>query len=58
MVLQSICALFTTKAGYMVLTKASKEEIWLCRLANKFGINQDLVMIMSDTQRAICLVKN
>ncbi|CAL9018852.1 unnamed protein product [Prunus brigantina] len=42
----------------MALTKASKEALWLTRLTKEFGIAQDLVVIQSDNQSAICLVKN
>ncbi|KAH0992662.1 hypothetical protein GBA52_004145 [Prunus armeniaca] len=42
----------------MALTEASEEVVWLKRLAKKFGIAQDLVVIQSDSQSAICLVKN
>ncbi|KAI5339065.1 hypothetical protein L3X38_018337 [Prunus dulcis] len=42
----------------MALTEASKEAVWLKRLAKEFGIAQDLVVIQSDSQSAICLVKN
>ncbi|CAL2263223.1 unnamed protein product [Prunus armeniaca] len=47
-VLQSVCALSTTEAKNMVLTEASKEAIWLKRLAKDFGIAQDLMVIQSD----------
>lgn len=58
MVVQLISALSTTKAKYMALMEASKEAIWLKRLAKEFGIAQNLVVIQSDSQSAICLVKN
>ncbi|KAL6273672.1 hypothetical protein ACE6H2_024364 [Prunus campanulata] len=45
-------------AEYMALTEASKEALWLQRLAQKFGIAQDLVVIKCDSQSAICLAKN
>ncbi|BBG96452.1 Protein of unknown function D [Prunus dulcis] len=58
-VLQSVIALSTTKWSiYMKLTKASKEALWLTRLAKEFRIAQDLVVIQSDSQSAIWLVKN
>ncbi|CAL2228538.1 unnamed protein product [Prunus armeniaca] len=57
-VLQSISALSTIEAEYMALTKTSKEVVWLKRLAKEFGMAQDLVVIQSDSQSAICLVKN
>ncbi|BFG26329.1 hypothetical protein CerSpe_126030 [Prunus speciosa] len=57
-VLQSVSALSTTEAEYMALTEASKEAVWLKRLAKEFGIAQDLVVIQSDSQSAIHLVKN
>lgn len=58
MVVQLISALSTTKAKYMALMEASKEAIWLKRLAKEFGIAQNLVVIQSDSQSAIYLVKN
>ncbi|CAL9030227.1 unnamed protein product [Prunus brigantina] len=42
----------------MGLTEASKEALWLTRLAKEFGIAQDLVMIQSNNQSAVCLVNN
>ncbi|XP_034217437.1 secreted RxLR effector protein 161-like [Prunus dulcis] len=57
-VLQSITALSTIEAEYMGLTEASKEALWLTRLAKEFGIAQDLVVIQSNSQTVICLVKN
>ncbi|KAL6285710.1 hypothetical protein ACE6H2_010100 [Prunus campanulata] len=33
---------------YMALTEASKEALWLQRLAQEFGIAQDLVVIKCD----------
>ncbi|CAL8153338.1 unnamed protein product [Prunus armeniaca] len=56
--LQSVTALSTTEAKYMALTKASKEALRLTRLTKEFEIAQDLVVIQSDSQSAICLVKN
>ncbi|CAL2237108.1 unnamed protein product [Prunus armeniaca] len=41
--LQSVSALSTAEAEYMALTEASKEAVWLKRLAKEFGIAQDLV---------------
>ncbi|BBH02483.1 NAD(P)-linked oxidoreductase superfamily protein [Prunus dulcis] len=57
-VLQSVTALSTTKEEYMRLTEASKEALWLTRLAKEFGITQDLVVIQSNSQSVKCLVKN
>ncbi|KAI5342541.1 hypothetical protein L3X38_010416 [Prunus dulcis] len=42
----------------MALMKASKEALWLTKLAKEFGIAQDLVVIQSNSQSAIYLVKN
>ncbi|CAL2253802.1 unnamed protein product [Prunus armeniaca] len=42
-VLDKRSALSTTEAKYMVLIEASKEAIWLKRLAKEFGIAQNLV---------------
>ena len=49
--LQSIVALSTTKAKYMVMTEAIKEGIDL-------GIEQDQLGINCDSMSAICLMKN
>ncbi|GKG64753.1 hypothetical protein Tco_0663729, partial [Tanacetum coccineum] len=38
--LQSTTALSTTKAEYMVITEAVKEEIWLQGLLGELGIKQ------------------
>nr|GEU76321.1 retrovirus-related Pol polyprotein from transposon TNT 1-94 [Tanacetum cinerariifolium] len=56
--LQSTTALSTTKAEYMAMTEAVKESIWLQGLLDELGINQKLIMIYSDSQSAIHLVKN
>ncbi|CAL8174685.1 unnamed protein product [Prunus armeniaca] len=56
--LQLVTALFTTEEEYMAVTEASKEALWLTRLAKEFRMAQDLVVIQSDSQSAICLVKN
>ncbi|CAL9004271.1 unnamed protein product [Prunus brigantina] len=48
-VLQSVTALSTIKMEYMTLTEASKEALWLTRLAKEFEIAKDLVVIQSDS---------
>eukprot|EP00253_Pinus_taeda_P014965 PITA_14965 len=55
---QSVVALSTTKAEYMVATHASKEVVWLQRLCSSMGLVQEAIRIYCDNQSAIFLVKN
>jgi len=55
---QSIVALSTTEAEYMVATHASKEAVWLQRLCSSMGLVQEAIRIDSDSQSAIFLAKN
>jgi len=57
-ILQSTVALSTTEAEYMAMTEAMKEAIWLQRLLDDLGIDQDLLKINCDSMSAIYLVKN
>ena len=50
--LQSVVALSTTKAEYIVLTEAVKEAKWLSGLVSEFGLKQDLVCIGYDSSSA------
>ena len=56
--LQSIVALSTTKAEYMVMTEAMKKAIWLQRLLDDLEIDQDLLKINCDSMSVIYLAKN
>ena len=56
--LQSMVALSTTEAEFMALTEATKEALWLQGLIGEFGVKQDSVIILSDSQSAIHLTKN
>ena len=55
---QSIMALSTTKAEYMVATHASKEAVWLQRLCSNMGLIQRAIRIDCDNQSAIFLANN
>eukprot|EP00253_Pinus_taeda_P022988 PITA_22988 len=55
---QSIVALSTTEAEYMVATHASKEAVWLQRLCSSMGLIQGAIRIDCDSQSAIFLAKN
>jgi len=62
-ILQSTVALSTTEAEYMAMMEAMKEAIWLQRLLDDLGIDQDLLKIncnrMSATiwQRTRCIMQ-
>lgn len=43
--LQSVVALSTTEAEYMVMTEAVKEGIWLKAIIKEFGLSQRFVAI-------------
>ena len=55
---QSVVALSTTEAEYMVSTHASKEAIWLQRLCSSMGLVQQAIRIDCDSQSPIFLAKN
>ena len=42
----------------MALIKATKEALWLQGLVEEFGVNQESVLVLSDSQSAIHLSKN
>ena len=55
---QSVVALSTTKAKYMIATHASKEAVWLQRLCSNMGLVQGAIRIGYDNKSAIFLEKN
>ncbi|KAK2437339.1 hypothetical protein QL285_022245 [Trifolium repens] len=56
--LQSTVALSTTEVEYMVVAKGVKEALWLRGLLGDFGVEQECVRLMCDSQSAIHLAKN
>ena len=56
--LQSIDALSTTEAEYVVATEGVKEATWLRGLILELGVPQDTTVVFSDSQSAIHLTKN
>eukprot|EP00253_Pinus_taeda_P003687 PITA_03687 len=56
--LQSIVALSTIEAEYVVAIEASKEMLWLQRFLDELGKKQELGMLYNDNQSAIHLAKN
>ncbi|KAK3022350.1 hypothetical protein RJ639_047055 [Escallonia herrerae] len=56
--LQTILALSTIKAEYIVATKAVKEGIWLKGLVSDLGLKQESSTVYCDSQSAIYLTKN
>ncbi len=56
--IQSVVALSTTEAEYVVATEASKEMIWLQRFMGELGKENDKGTLYSDSQSAIHLAKN
>eukprot|EP00253_Pinus_taeda_P034347 PITA_34347 len=55
---QSVVALSTTKAEYMVATHARKEEVWLQRLCSSMGLVEGAIRIDCDSRSTIFLAKN
>jgi hypothetical protein len=51
-------ALNTTEAEFIAVTEASKELLWLKRLACELGFKQDKYVLFCDNQSAIHLSKN
>ncbi|GJU24517.1 hypothetical protein Tco_1163138 [Tanacetum coccineum] len=45
-------------AGYMALTEAAKEGIWLKGLIEDLGFPQDQAIVFCDSMSAICLAKD
>uniref|UniRef100_A0A2N9HFB8 CCHC-type domain-containing protein n=1 Tax=Fagus sylvatica TaxID=28930 RepID=A0A2N9HFB8_FAGSY len=56
--LQSLVAMSTTEAEYMVVAEAAKEALWLKGLVKELGLNQSGVQMYCDSQSAIYLAKN
>jgi ATP-binding cassette subfamily B (MDR/TAP) protein 1 len=56
--LQKCVALNTTEAEFIAVTEASKELLWVKRLACELGFKQDKYMLFCDNQSAIHLSKN
>eukprot|EP00253_Pinus_taeda_P034517 PITA_34517 len=54
---QSVVALSTTEAKYMVATHASKEAVWVQRLCSSMGLVQGAIRIDCDSQSEIFLAK-
>lgn len=55
---QRTVAVSTTEAEYMALSQASREAIWIQRLANDLTVTMDSMIIMCDNASAICLARN
>lgn len=51
-------ALSTTKIGYMAVTEAIKEAIWVKRMLEDLGDGQKHIMVYCGSQSDICLAKN
>lgn len=51
-------ALSTTKIGYIAVTEAIKEAIWVKRMLEDLGVGQKHIMVYCGSQSAICLTKN
>ena len=56
--LQKCVALNTTEVEFIAVTEASKELLWLKRLACELGFKQDKYVLFCDNQSAIHLSKN
>ena len=56
--LQSLVAMSTTKAEYMVVAEAAKEALWLKGLVKELGLNQEGVQLHCDSQSVIYLAKH
>jgi len=56
--LQSIVALSTTEAEYILVTEGVKEAIWLRGLVNELGLTQKVLTVFCDSPSAIHLTKN
>lgn len=57
-VLQSIVALSTTEAIYIVMIEAVKEVMWLKAILHNFGISQRGFALYGDNQSSLHLVKH
>ncbi|KAI4334843.1 hypothetical protein L6164_013552 [Bauhinia variegata] len=56
--LQKCVALSSTKAEYIVITKAGKELLWMKIFLQELDLNQERYMVHSNSQSAIHLSKN
>ena len=56
--LQSIVALFTTKAEYMTTTQTCKEAIWMQRLLEKLEDKQEKFHVFCNSQSALHIARN
>ena len=56
--LQSVVALSSTEAEYIVATEAAKEAMWIKGLLMELKLMQQEVVVYSDSQSAIHLCKN
>ncbi|KAH9657251.1 hypothetical protein KPL70_022991 [Citrus sinensis] len=56
--LQTVVALSTTEAEYMVATQAYKEAIWIQRLLEELGHKQEKISVFCDSQSALHIAKN
>ena len=57
-IIQSLVAMSTIEAKYMVVAETSKEVVWLARLVKELGIKQGGVQLHSDSHSVIDLAKN
>ena len=56
--LQSVVPLSTTEVEFMTITEATKEALWLQGLVGEFGVKQEPILVFSDNQSAIHLIRN
>ena len=56
--LQKVVSLSTTKAEYVVATKASKQTIWLQRFMDELGKKQENSRLYCDSESVIHIAKN
>jgi len=56
--LQKCVALFTTELEFIVITEAGKELLWMKRLMQELGSQQETYVLFCDSQSAIHLGKN
>lgn len=51
--LQSVMALLTTEAEYIVIIEAIKESIWIMGLSHELGLYSDVIIMYCDNQNTI-----
>ncbi|GKD08131.1 hypothetical protein Tco_1187816 [Tanacetum coccineum] len=56
--LQSVVAMSTTEAEYVVVAQASKEAVWLKMLLEELGHEQEKITLFCDNQSALYLARN